>query len=121
MAGWAIITYNQRAGVAACAEAAAVDYHLICVAEGVFFAVPTANLILHVHARIDRADCSRQNSIVQMSVRTFGDQVAPRPVLWVAYTRGQTIARIEEVASRRRACRKSSRLKSRRFRFLNAE
>ena len=54
-------------------------------------------------------------------MRTFGDQVAPLPVLWVAYTCGQTIARIEEVASRRRACRKSSRLKSRRFRFLNAE
>jgi len=53
---------NERSGIAACAKAAAINDNLIDITDDVSSALAAAGLILHVHARIDRPDCSGGSS-----------------------------------------------------------
>ena len=55
----AIVTDDERARITARAKTTAVDDHLVRITDDVLFALPAANLILHVYAGMDRTDCSR--------------------------------------------------------------
>src|SRR5205823_13368012 len=61
MAG-SIAGYNERARITARAKAVTVDDNLICITNCIYSAGTAADLILHIHARVDRTDCSRRRS-----------------------------------------------------------